>query len=137
VIGNYRGGTFAINVDQHVPNLGIGLVSYQAMHVTISGAYASDVVGVLHAGYDTGTTVTGVPSAEFVDFRMPAVSPDAGPADSIVDDIPNMPASVHPTSSEIAQYFVTTLGGGTLLYHQCQYDAYTGTLSVSQAGTCN
>jgi hypothetical protein len=32
---------------------------------------------------------------------------------------------------------VTTLGGGTLLFHQCQYDAYSGTLLVSQGGMCN
>jgi hypothetical protein len=137
VFGNYQGGTFAINVDEHLPGLGIGLVSYDPMYVTIGGTYASDVVEVVHAGYDPGTTVTGVAPGDFADYLLPRASPDAGPGDIIVDDIPGLPDALLPTSGQIAQYFVTTLGGGTLLFHQCQYDAYSGTLLVSQGGMCN
>jgi len=135
VIGNYQGGTFTIDVDQHLPGLGIGLVSYDSMAVTIGGAYASDVVQVVHAGYDPGTTVSGVPAADFADFHLPSATPDGGPLDLIVDDIP--PVVGDSGSSVIPQYFETTMGGGTLVFHQCQYEAYSGTLKVSQGGTCN
>lgn len=135
VIGNYQGGSFAINVDQHLPNLGIGLVSYEAMQVTIGGTYASDVVQVVHAGYEPGTTVAGVAAGSFVDQLLPRVSPDAGPADLLIDDIPNNPAP--PTKAQIVAYFQAAMGGGTLAFHECQYDAYAGTLQISQGGTCN
>jgi hypothetical protein len=37
----------------------------------------------------------------------------------------------------VAQYFVTTMGGsGTVVFHQCRYDAYSGTLAVSAGGSC-
>ncbi len=134
VIGNYQGGTFAINVDKHTPNLGIGLVSYQNMTVTIGGAYASDVVAVAHAGYQPGTTVSGVAPGLFSDALLPKASASAGPADVIVDDIPASP--VPPTKAEIVAYFQKVLGGGALAFHQCQYDAYTSTLLVSQGGSC-
>lgn len=135
VIGNYQGGTFAINVDKHLPNLGIGLVSYDSMNVTIGGPYASDVVGVAHAGYQPGTTVSGVAPGVLADALLPKASPGAGPADLIVDDIPASP--MPPTKAEIVAYFQQVLGGGALAFHQCQYDAYSSTLLVSQGGTCN
>lgn len=135
VIGNYQGGTFTIDVDEHLPNLGIGLVSYDAMQVTITGTYANDVVQVVHAGYEPGTTVTGIPASAFVDLRLPRASPDAGPADVIVDDIPGHAAG--PTASEIVAFFQAALGGGTLAFHECQYNAYAGSMLVSQGGTCN
>ena len=78
------GPAFTINVDQHLPGLGIGLVSYDPMTVTITGTYASDVVQVVHAGYDPGTTVTGLSGLTLADFHLPKASPDGGPADVIV-----------------------------------------------------
>jgi hypothetical protein len=136
VIGNYQGGTFTINVDQHLPGLGIGLVSYDPMTVTITGTYASDVVQVVHAGYDPGTTVTGLSGVTLADFHLPKASPDGGPADVIVDDIGG-PGTTDAGEAQVAQYFVTTMGGaGTVVFHQCQYDAYSGTLAVSAGGSC-
>lgn len=134
VVGNYQGGTFEIDVDQHMPNLGIGLVSYDPMTVTIGGAYAADVVAVLHAGYDPGTTVKGAPSAVFADEHLPRVSADAGPTDVIVDDGTSAPGG--PTEAQIEQYFEASLGGGTLAFHTCQYAAYSGTILVSKGGSC-
>ena len=130
-----RGRVHDDHLVQHLPGLGIGLVSYDSMAVTIGGAYASDVVQVVHAGYDPGTTVSGVPAADFADFHLLSATPDGGPLDVIVDDIP--PVVGDGGNSFIPQYFETTMGGGTLVFHQCQYDAYSGTLKVSQGGTCN
>jgi hypothetical protein len=136
VIGNYQGGTFAINVDQDLPNIGIGLVSYEAMHVTISGAHAANVVAVVHAGYSAGTTVSGVSPDKFVDVQGPQASPDGGLADDIIDDIGNVVPGMHPTSAEIADYFVRRMGGGALAFHECQYGAYSSTVLVSGGGSC-
>ena len=135
VIGNYQGGAFTIIVDQHLPNLGIGLVSYDAMQVSIAGSNAGDVVQVLHAGYEPGSTVSGIPQGMFADQLLPRASPDAGPGDLIVSDIPNSPTM--PTKVEIVAYFQNAMGGGTLDFHQCQYAAYTGAVDVMQPGTCN
>ncbi len=135
VIGNYQGGTFAINVDKHLPNLGIGLVSYQSMNVTIGGAFANDVVAVAHAGYQAGTTVSGVAPGVFTDALLPKAGPGVGPADIIVDDIPA--SAMPPTKAEIISYLQDVMGDGAPAFHQCQYAAYSGTLLVSQGGTCN
>lgn len=135
VYGNYQGGTFTIDIDKHVPNLAIGLVSYQPMNVTVSGAYVGDVVAVYHAGYAPGTTVTGVDPLLFADARLPPATVDAGFADSsILCEISASGPGCNP-AWQVEAFFASTLGG-TLLYNQCQYDAYSGTLSVSDGGQC-
>lgn len=134
VVGNREGGSFAINVDRDLPGLAIALVSREPMHVTIAGAYASQVVGVVHAGYAPGSSVDGVPATLFSDLIMPSVDPDGGFGTTISD---GSPSAANPSNAEIAAYFLRYFGGeAQLLSHQCQREAYTSTLLVSAPGTC-
>src|SRR4028119_441741 len=70
IFSNYDGGTLNINVDVNIPNLKIGVVSYEAVAINISGTFAGNVTGVRYAGYNntpnnnctpniTTTTITG------------------------------------------------------------------------------
>ena len=56
VFGNYDGGNLAINMDQPSPNLHIGVVAYEPTTISITGAYASNVVSVKFSGYNAAST---------------------------------------------------------------------------------
>jgi len=43
---NYDGGYLNINVDQDIPNLKIGVTTYEDCEVSISGTYASNEPGL-------------------------------------------------------------------------------------------
>lgn len=133
VYGDYEGGNFAINVDQDLPDLAIGLVSYRPMKVTIAGAYAGNVVAVYHAGYQKGSTVTGVPERLFTDTYMPEATVDAGFGNSkIVLEEPhggNPPAQVNA-------FFIDRFGGGTVKFNECRRGHDNTTMLVSAGGTC-
>jgi hypothetical protein len=135
IFGDYSGGTFTVEVDQHVPGLAIGLVSYEPMTVTITGQYASDVVMVFHAGYQPGTTVSGVPSAQVAEgTRMAA--PGASAMNLMLCDAGSIAAPSCSTPDSVESFFSDQLGG-TVLSHRCQHDAYTGTLLLSDGGSCS
>jgi hypothetical protein len=70
---NYDGGIININVDVNIPNLKIGICTYEPVQVTISGIFAGNVTQVLYAGFNSTqnnnncnqgnfiTSITGVP----------------------------------------------------------------------------
>ncbi|MGL4599423.1 MAG: hypothetical protein ACRCYO_18005, partial [Bacteroidia bacterium] len=72
IYSNYDGGILNINVDQNIPNLKIGVCSYEAVQINIAGTYAANVTQVWYAGFDsnndncnlgvTNTTINGVPA---------------------------------------------------------------------------
>lgn len=51
--GNYDGGKLNIVVDQDVPNLKIGICSYEPVTVTFSGQYVGNITDVYYAGYNS------------------------------------------------------------------------------------
>ena len=62
IFSNYDGGTLNINVDVNIPNLKIGVVSYEAVAITLSGTYASNVVEVNYSGYNNSPNTNCAPS---------------------------------------------------------------------------
>src|SRR6476469_4256247 len=52
LFSNYDGGTLTINVDQNIPNLKIGICSYEGVAVFLTGAFVNNVVAVRYAGYN-------------------------------------------------------------------------------------
>ena len=112
IYSNYDGGTFTINVNEDLPNLAIGIVSYQPAVVTITGPYAGNVVAVAYAGRGSApsTSVTGVapslvtietlPPAPLLGFRRlfaGTAAQRAGPADATHE---NRSARSSPTNSQ-------------------------------------
>lgn len=150
IYSNYDGGTLNINVDQNIPNLKIGVVSYEFCRINIMGTYAGNVTAVRWAGYNGTnnhcnlstpytTSITGVPNN--VDTLI--VMPPAGYANpnGYSAIICNYSCSSTTnqggcnTPDQIAHYFLTAFGG-SLYYHHTQYSCWAGGYSVSAGGNC-
>ena len=137
IYGNLQGGTFGINVDSNVPNLAIGLLANSPMSVTISGPYSSNVVAVYVAVNNAGSTVSGVSQSLVVSHRVPKATIDAGFTNMVLDCEQPSSASSFPCNppAQVDAFFTSTLGG-SLLFNNCQQGAFTGTMNISQGGTC-
>lgn len=55
IFSNYDGGYLTIDVNQNIPNLKIGIASYEPVAVTFTGAFAANVTEVIYAGYQPAT----------------------------------------------------------------------------------
>lgn len=152
LFSNYDGGTLNINIDQNIPNIKIGIVSYEAAAINISGPYAGNVTEVRYAGYNGTNNTNCSPS-------VPATS-ITGVANS-VDTIISFPPSTYSntngysyiicnyscdnqtnqggcnTPDQIVHYFITNFGG-TLYFHHTQYGCWNAnsTYSISAGGNC-
>ena len=51
--GNYDGGKLSIIVDQNIPNLKIGITTYEPVDVTFSGAFVNNITDVYYAGFNS------------------------------------------------------------------------------------
>ncbi len=147
IFTNYDGGPLTINVDMDIPNLKIGLSSYEPMVVTITGPYASNVTGIWYAGYNSDdnnnhcgiipTTSVSAPAGTAVTIEtFPFVTlpdPDGEPFMSYCYLCDAVPYSGN-TPAQVIDYFTTRLGG-SLLFHQTQYGCY-GSRNISSGGNC-
>lgn len=52
VFSNYDGGHLRILIDEDIPNLKIGVASYEPTRISIFGPYAANVTEVVYAGYN-------------------------------------------------------------------------------------
>jgi len=135
---NRYGGTYTIDVNSNIPNLGIGIVSYEAATVAITGTYKDNVVAVLTAGTNLARTVTGVPAAIVTHEDYPSATyPDPQGSSQITAGTSGGAdyADGYATKRQIQEYFFTKLGG-SVVAHSCQYSAYSGTLLLSAGDTC-
>ncbi len=149
IYANYDGGAITINVDQDIPNLHIGVCTYEDCAVTITGPFAGNVTEVLYAGYqgnndncNTGNTSTAInaPSgvATSVLFAPPSVLPDTDGYGSIICAYSCGTGNQGGcnTAEQVVAYFLNQFGGN-LYYYYTQYNCWAGsTLSVSQGGNC-
>ncbi|HLP19521.1 MAG TPA: LamG-like jellyroll fold domain-containing protein, partial [Chitinophagales bacterium] len=83
VFTNYDGGTLNINVDVNIPNLKIGVVSYEPVEINLTGAYAGNVTRVIRAGFPNtnnqhcnpnvpATVINGPVPANYSIYDIPA-----------------------------------------------------------------
>lgn len=141
IYSNYDGGTLNIDIDEDVPDIRIGICSYESVTINITGTYIDNVVEVLYAGYDDdGTTeVTGVPDA-IVDILLypPATltDPDGYPYIICAYDCDTLyvPGGCN-TVEQLTDYFLTELSG-TFRYSYMQYGIWSGTYDISDGGNC-
>src|SRR4051812_48308346 len=79
---NYDGGVLNINCDVNIPNIKIGVVSYEMVTVNLTGPYVNNVTEVRFAGYTTTpnhhcnnspavTSITGAPAGTDTIVFMP------------------------------------------------------------------
>lgn len=150
IYSNYDGGPLTINVDQNIPNLKIGIVSYEFDRITITGTYAGNVTSLWWVGYNgsndhcnlgapLNTTITGVPNSVDSIILYPAATYSNPNGYSMI--ICNYSCNTTTnqggcnTADQIAHYFLTQWGG-TLRFHMTQYGCWTGTMNISSGGNC-
>lgn len=149
---NYDGGTLNINVDVNIPNLKIGIVSYEAVAINLSGTYVNNVTAVYYAGYNSPnntncspnvptTVITGAPGAATTSILFAPNSPLAN-ANGYPSIICGYSCSTTTnqggcnTVDQIEAYFAAVFPGSVLRSHKVQYNCWSGSQLVSTGGTC-
>ncbi|HBW86171.1 MAG TPA: hypothetical protein DEF82_05355 [Crocinitomicaceae bacterium] len=159
IFSNYDGGIVTIDVDQNIPNLVIAICTYEPVQVTITGAFAGNVVQVIYAGFNStqnnnncgqgnfATSITGVPASITSILTTPPVGytpahgNGAGPWGGIMigasgqcDTLTN--AGGVNTPDEIVYYFENATNSD-LYFHNTQYACWqNSTYTISQGGNC-
>ncbi|MGL5889259.1 MAG: T9SS type A sorting domain-containing protein [Bacteroidia bacterium] len=151
IYSNYDGGVLLINVDVNIPNLHIGVVSYEYSRIAITGTYAGNVTEVYYAGYNDSnnncsqpppfvTTISGAPNANTVIALYPTNTYTNASGNGYQDIICGINCDSSSsqggcnTPDEIVHFFQQTIGG-TLRSHLIQYNCWTS-ITVSSGGNC-
>lgn len=148
IFANYDGGILNINCDVNIPNLKIGVVTYEWTQINISGPFAGNVTEVLYAGFNAQnahcgignqpTSVTGVsPAIVNILFAPPATIGDPNGNNSIICGYTcnNAGQGGCNTSQQIVSYFTSTMGG-SLYSYTTQYGCWSGSQALSDGICC-
>jgi hypothetical protein len=151
VYSNYDGGVLNINCDVNIPNIKIGVCTYEPVTINITGAYVGNVTEVRYAGYvstnnnhcpnsPTTTTITGVPAGiTSVNFLPPSTLTNPNGNNSIVCAYSCSTTSSQGgcnTADQIKAYFQNATGG-TLVSYYTQYGCWsTAPYSLAAGGNC-
>ncbi len=148
VFANYDGGILNINCDVNIPNLKIGVVTYEWTQINITGPFAANVTEVVYAGFNAQnghcglgnqpTSVTGVsPAIVDILFAPPATIGDPNGNNSIICGYTceNNNQGGCNTSQQIVAYFTSTLGG-SLYSYTTQYGCWSGSYALSDGICC-
>lgn len=151
IFSNYDGGILTINMNMNLPNLKIGIVSYENDSVVFTGQYVSNITKVIYAGFYNSSnvhcpnqpqtkTITGAPTGtDTVIFVPPATYFNPYGYSSIICNISCDNTSSQGgcnTPDQIANYFFQEFGSTVLLFHKTQYGCWTGTQNISSGGNC-
>ncbi|MBI1316570.1 T9SS type B sorting domain-containing protein [bacterium] len=165
VFSNYEGGVLNIEVNQNIPNLKIGVCTYEAVAVNITGAFAANVVELIYAGYGStapspcaGPIISGVQVNGFVPPQVTvydaaggntALTPRLGEVFAPIgiplvncmvgtEGCVNLATGGGNSSNQIVDYFLTEFGPGSVLFsHWTDYSCFPSTpFLVSAGGNC-
>lgn len=155
IFSNYDGGELNIDVDVNIPNLKIGICSYEPVKVTISGLFSTNVAQVVYAGFNSTqnnnncaignfpTSITGVPAINQSILTFPPVTStningyDFGIICAYSCNLNTSQGGCN-TIDQVVNYF-TSNPGGTLNSLNVQYGCWlnsTNYLLSSIAGNC-
>lgn len=147
---NYDGGVININCDANIPNIKIGITTYENAEINITGPFSANVTEVIYAGFQgsndncgsgvTETTINGV---------APGITSILFAPDGAIDDPDGYPSIICAygcdpgwqggcnTAAEVVAYFLDQFGG-TLRTYQTQYQCWQGeTYNVSDSECCS
>jgi gliding motility-associated-like protein len=159
IYSNYDGGTLNINCDQNIPNLKIGICTYEPVIVNIDGPFAGNITEVLYAGFNSNqnnnncglgnfaTSISGVNPALVQILTAPPLeySPthQNGQAftSSLMVGVSGQCDTIYyagggNTPDEVVAYFLNAFNGN-LRFHHTQYNCWlTEVYDLSDGGTC-
>ncbi|HEX2901343.1 MAG TPA: T9SS type A sorting domain-containing protein [Bacteroidia bacterium] len=151
VYANYDGGILNIDVNVNIPNIKIGICTYEPTTINITGAFVGNVTEVRYAGYvstnnfhcnnsPSTTTITGVPgNITSVLFLPPATLSNPNGYSSIVCAYSCTTTSNQGgcnTADQIRDYFQSTMGGSLTSYFT-QYGCWSSQpYQLSTGGNC-
>jgi gliding motility-associated-like protein len=159
IYSNYDGGILTINIDQNIPNLKVGICTYEPVQVSFTGAFVGNITQVVYAGFNSTqnnnncgqgnfvTSISGVPTGIVSILTNPQVGytpvhgNGSGPwgggmigVSGQCDTLTN--AGGGNTPDEVVYYFQQATGG-QLLFHKTQYACWLNeTVSISARGNC-
>ena len=159
IYSNYDGGTLNINCDENIPNLKIGISTYEPVIVNITGPFVGNITEVLYAGFNSSqnnnhcglgnitTSISGVNPSLVQILTAPPLGyfPDhqngqayqsglmvgvSGQCDTLYW------AGGGNTPDETVAYFINAFNGD-LRFHHTQYNCWlTEIYDLSDGGTC-
>lgn len=159
IYSNYDGGTLTINCDQNIPNLKIGICTYEPVIVNINGPFVGNITEVLYAGFNSNqnnnncglgnftTSISGVNPALVQILTAPPLeySPthQNGQAftSSLMVGVSGQCDTIYyagggNTPDEVVAYFLNAFNGN-LRFHHTQYNCWlTEIYDLSDGGTC-
>ncbi|NVO03671.1 MAG: gliding motility-associated C-terminal domain-containing protein [Bacteroidetes bacterium] len=149
--GSTPGTRLNIDIDVNIPNLKIGICSYERLTVNIGGAFAGNVTEVIYAGYNaTGNNhcgsvatslITGV-SASIISYTImpPATYTDPDGWNNIICSYQCTAGNQGGcnTAGQVVGYFMSAFGAGNIFrMHETQYGCWNGvTKLISTGGNC-
>ncbi len=164
IFSNYDGsretvaGRLNINVNTNIPNIKIGICSYERVTVNITGTFSNNVTRVLYAGYNgttncncyypstpvgcqATTTITGVPAGIVsYSYLPPSTYADPNGYSSIICAYQCTSGNQGGcnTPAQVVSFFMSAFGpGNTFNSHRTQYACWAGaTYSLSTSGNC-
>ena len=162
VYSNYDGGIVTINIDQNIPNLKVGICTYEPVQVTFTGPFVGNITEVIYAGFNSAqnnnncgqgnfpTSISGV-AAGLITINPPQNPPSvgytpahgngAGPWGGIMIGVSGQCDTLNSagggnTPDEVVYYFENQTGA-QLYFHNTQYNCYlNNTFNISDGGTC-
>ena len=150
IFSNYDGGFLNINVDVNIPNLKIGIVSYEAVEVTFSGTYVNNITGIEYAGYNNSSNTSCGGTIATTNFigAPGGVTPNIAFVPPVTYNDPNGYMYIDcayscgsgnqggcNTAAQIYGYFESVFAG-TVYTHTTQYGCWSGTHNLSDGGNC-
>lgn len=162
----YNGGKLNLVVDQNIPNLKIGICTYEPVQLTLSGPFVGNVTQVLYAGFNsaqnnnncgfpiTTTTITGVPTSVYSILTLPPVNIISPPNPNNILGLPNgnntgiaalgsCDITTYQgganTADQVLDYFLTQFGGtlrGYKIDNCCWLDSVPYRISAIQGACC-
>ena len=159
IYSNYDGGTLNINCDQNIPNLKIGICTYEPVIVNINGPFVGNITEVLYAGFNSNqnnnncglgnftTSISGVNPALVQILTAPPLeySPthQNGQAftSSLMVGVSGQCDTIYyagggNTPDEVVAYFLNAFNGN-LRFHHTQYNCWLNEIyDLSDGGTC-
>ena len=149
IYANYEGGALNITIDEDIPNLHIGVCTYEDCIITLSGPYVSNVTEVHYAGFQGNndhcnlgiiSTLINAPAGVVAEtfFAPSGVLSDVNGNSNMIcaSSCGTGNQGGCNTAEQVVAYFLNQFGG-SLYYYFTQYGCWdSGGYSISNGGNC-